>query len=213
VHLVGAAVALAVVSVAVTGVLAQHAVDRELVAFEKRDLEQAAARIATHAAFGYQREGGWTRAWVSQLVKGERIEHGTVTIEDASGRVLPGSAPNAPRGGETADVLVGAKRVGRVTMVRRAGAGAGSGAGLGAQLKGRLGERLVEAGVLAGVLALMLALIVALRMARPLHRLTDVARRMAHGEIETRAAGSGGGAGRGADAPVGARAQAAAPAP
>ena len=38
----------------------------------------------------------------------------------------------------------------------------------------------------------MLALIVALRMARPLHRLTDVARRMAHGEIETRAVGSGG---------------------
>ena len=102
--------------------------------------------------------------------------------------MLPGSVPAVPRNSEAADVVVGGRTVGRVVTGRRPG----SGDGLNTQLKSRLGERLVEAGVLAGVLALMLALIVALRMARPLHRLTDVARRMAHGEIETRAVGSGG---------------------
>jgi two-component system sensor histidine kinase BaeS len=96
--------------------------------------------------------------------------------------------PAVPPNSEAADVVVGGRTVGRVVTGRRTGAGDG----LNTQLKRRLGERLVEAGVLAGVLALMLALIVALRMARPLHRLTDVARRMAHGEIETRAVGSGG---------------------
>ena len=192
VHLVGAAVALAVVSVAVTGVFAQHAVDRELGAFAKRDLPQAAARVAAHAAFGYRREGGWTRAWVVQLARVERSEKRELVVEDAAGRVLPGSVPAVPPNSEAADVVVGGRTVGRVVTGRRTGAGPGSGEGLNTQLKSRLGERLVEAGVLAGVLALMLALIVALRMARPLHRLTDVARRMAHGEIETRAVGSGG---------------------
>ena len=192
VHLVGAAVALAVVSVAVTGVFAQHAVDRELGAFAKRDLQQAAARVAAHAAFGYRREGGWTRAWVVQLARVERSEKRELVVEDAAGRVLPGSVPAVPPNSEAADVVVGGRTVGRVVTGRRTGAGPGSGEGLNTQLKSRLGERLVEAGVLAGVLALMLALIVALRMARPLHRLTDVARRMAHGEIETRAVGSGG---------------------
>ena len=188
VHLVGAAVALAIVSVAVTGVFAQHAVDRELGAFAKRDLQQAAARVAAHAAFGYRREGGWTRAWVVQLADVERSENRALVVEDATGRVLRGSAPAVPPNSEAADVVVGGRTVGRVVSGRRTGAGDG----LNTQLKSRLGERLVEAGVLAGVLALMLALIVALRMARPLHRLTDVARRMAHGEIETRAVGSGG---------------------
>src|SRR6185436_9826527 len=48
-------------------------------------------------------------------------------------------------------------------------------------------------GLLAGSLALLLALLVALHVARPLQRLTEVARRMGAGEIETRATGSGGG--------------------
>jgi two-component system sensor histidine kinase BaeS len=56
----------------------------------------------------------------------------------------------------------------------------------------RLEGPLLEAALVAAVLALVLALLVGLRLARPLHRLTDVAHRMAHGEIETRAAGSGG---------------------
>ncbi|HWT22354.1 MAG TPA: anti-sigma factor antagonist, partial [Solirubrobacteraceae bacterium] len=46
--------------------------------------------------------------------------------------------------------------------------------------------------LLAGGLALLLGLLAAWRMSRPLGRLTDVARRMAHGEIETRASGAGG---------------------
>jgi two-component system sensor histidine kinase BaeS len=52
---------------------------------------------------------------------------------------------------------------------------------------------LLTAGLLAGSVALALALLVALGLARPLRRLTDVARRMGAGEIETRATGAGGG--------------------
>ena len=52
---------------------------------------------------------------------------------------------------------------------------------------------LVEAGIVAGALALSLALLIALYLARPLQRLTEVARRLGAGEMETRATGLGGG--------------------
>jgi two-component system sensor histidine kinase BaeS len=189
-HLVGAAVALAVTSVAVTGFLAQHSVDRELDAFAVRELRQEARQLADHAALGYQVAGGWTPGLVAELVGDEASEDRALIVQDRSGRALPNSADVPPaRHVQRVPVNVNGTTVGTVVTGRTL---AEPEDGLNAQLSGRLGERLVEAGLLAGVLALLFALVVALRMARPLHRLTDVARRMAHGEIETRAVGSGG---------------------
>jgi anti-anti-sigma factor len=62
-----------------------------------------------------------------------------------------------------------------------------------AELADRLDGRLLEVGGLAGAFAIAVAVLVTRWMAAPLHRLTDVARRMTQGELETRAAGSGGG--------------------
>ena len=158
VHLVGAAVALAVVSVAVTGVFTQRAVDRELGAFAQRDLQQAAARRGRHAAFGYRREGGWTRAWVVQLrPRGARRRTARWSSRTPRGRVV-GPAPSGHRRAAAR----------RPTSSSAGGPSAGSSPGAGRgrapatastpRSKSRLGERLVEAGVVAGVLALMLAL-------------------------------------------------------
>lgn len=52
---------------------------------------------------------------------------------------------------------------------------------------------MLVAGGLAGLLGLVMALVLSLRMARPLERLTDVARRMEHGDLGARAEGCGGG--------------------
>ncbi|HWT24948.1 MAG TPA: anti-sigma factor antagonist [Solirubrobacteraceae bacterium] len=195
-HLAAAAVALAVTSVAGAGVFTHAAVDDELAKFAQRDLAQEATQVATHAQFGYAQAGGWTSELVESLVRAESLENRTLVIRGPDGRPLPGSPRDPARDGAEAEVSVGGRVVGTVETVRRSGSGPPAARGaeetLPIQLSRRLEVRMVEAGVLAAVLALLLGLVVALRMARPLHRLTDVARRMAAGEIETRAAGSGG---------------------
>ena len=52
---------------------------------------------------------------------------------------------------------------------------------------------MLVAGGLAALLGLVMALVLSLRMARPLERLTEVARRMEHGDLDARATGCGGG--------------------
>jgi two-component system sensor histidine kinase BaeS len=60
-------------------------------------------------------------------------------------------------------------------------------------LAGRLRWPLLQAALWACLLAVVVACVVAMRLSRPLSRLTEVARRMEHGEIETRATAPGGG--------------------
>jgi two-component system sensor histidine kinase BaeS len=94
-------------------------------------------------------------------------------------------------------VVVAGKQVGTVMAGHARGGflrvGQGSASReLDRELGGRLDRRLMEGAVLAAALALLLGLVLAFRLTRPLERLTAVARRMAHGEIETRAAGVNG---------------------
>ncbi|MEA2384780.1 MAG: two-component system, OmpR family, sensor histidine kinase BaeS [Solirubrobacteraceae bacterium] len=193
-HLLGAMVGLALASVAVTAVIVNRAVDSELGEFSKRDLRITAVNAADTAAAVYLEDGGWSERSVLAMRTVLRAHGEAIVVLGANGRPVPGSPSLTRPGGEHATVFVHGRGVGTVIATPLAAAGIESAARrLDGHLRGRMNGLLVTAGVLAASLALLLALLVAVRVARPLQRLTEVARRMGAGEIETRATGAGGG--------------------
>jgi two-component system sensor histidine kinase BaeS len=192
-QLAAAMVALAVISVAVAGLLIHRAADVEIRDFGRRDLQQTANRIAVTAAFAYDDSGGWTGRRVAELIEAERAEDHAVVLLDERGRPMPGSAPAIPPNSRRAPVLDGGRQVGTAIAGHAQGGFLQVGRGatkqrLDARLSQELDRRLVESALVAAGLAVLLALLLALRVAEPLQRLTAVARRMAHGEIDMRAA-------------------------
>ena len=193
-QLLGAMVLVAVASVAVTAVLVNRAVDGELRELSRHDLRISAANAAETAAAGYLEDGGWSSRSVRVLRIVSRTHGEAIAVLGAGGRPVPGSPPRAAGRGESAPIVVDGQVVGTVVATPPADGGLdGAVRRLDRRLQGRMSGLLLTAGLLAGLVALLLALLVALRLARPLRRLTDVARRMGAGEIETRATGAGGG--------------------
>src|SRR4051794_10784334 len=193
-HLLGAMMCLALASVAVTAVIVNRAIDSELGAFSEHDLRITAVNAADTAAAVYLEDRGWSERSVLAMRTVLRAHGEAVVVLGANSRPGPGSPNLTSAGGENAAVVVRGRRVGTVIATPLPTAGVeGAAARLDRHLRGRMDALLLTAGILAGSLALLLALLVALRVARPLQRLTDVARRMGAGEIETRATGSGGG--------------------
>jgi two-component system sensor histidine kinase BaeS len=193
-HLLAAMVLLALASVAVTAALVNRAVDSELRDYSERDLRISADNAADTAAAVYLEDGGWSERSVIAMRTVLRVHGERIVVLGADGRPAPGSPlPLAPHG-ERAPVMVRGHAVGTVIASPPPG-GVLDGAArrLDKRLQGRMDGLLLTAGLLAGSLALLLALLVAVHVARPLQRLTEVARRMGAGEIETRATGSGGG--------------------
>ncbi|MEA2322165.1 MAG: two-component system, OmpR family, sensor histidine kinase BaeS [Solirubrobacteraceae bacterium] len=188
-----AMVAIALTSVAVTGLLFARAVDSELTDFSARDLRFSAANAAEMAAAVYLEAGGWSERSVRALRTVAHARGDEVAFLGPHERPVPGSPAPAAPGGVRAAVLVGGVRVCTVIAMRaHHGSVDGAVRRLDRRLRSQVDDVLLQAGVLAGLVALLVALAVALRMARPLHRLTEVARRMEAGEIEARATGSGG---------------------
>jgi len=193
-HVLGAMVLLAIASVALTAILVNRAVDAELGDFSQRDLRITAANAADTAAAVYLEDRGWSERSVIAMRTVLRAHGESVVVLGGNGRPVPGSPAPIPARGEGAAVVVRGRTVGRVIATPLGPDGVESAARrLDRRLQGRMDGLLLTAGILAGSLALLLALLVAVRVARPLERLTDVARRMGAGEIETRASGSGGG--------------------
>ena len=190
VQLAAAMVALAVLSVAVAGLLIHRAADREVADFGRRDLQQTANRLAVEAGIRYREAGAWTARVVSDLITPETAEDHVVVLRDATGGELPGSARNIQPDSRSAAVTVDGRRVGMVVVGHPGGGfllvGGPAGQRLDAQLTGELDQRLLESAVVAAAVALLLGLLVAFRVTAPLERVTAVARRMVHGEIETR---------------------------
>jgi two-component system sensor histidine kinase BaeS len=194
-QLLGAMVLVALASVAVTALVVNRAVDSELRELSTRDLRISADAAADTAAAGYIQDGGWSARSVRALRTLSRAHGEAIDVLGAGGRPVPGAPPARAMGrAERAPIVVHGRFVGMVVARRPADGGLnGAVRRLDRHLQTRMSGLLVTAGLLAGLVALGLALFVALRLARPLRRLTDVARRMVAGEIETRAAGAGGG--------------------
>ncbi|HWT26178.1 MAG TPA: HAMP domain-containing sensor histidine kinase [Solirubrobacteraceae bacterium] len=192
-----AMVALAVLSVTVSGLLIHRAADREVESFGRRDLQQTANRLAIAASLRHHEAGGWSRPHVRALIEPERAEDHVVVLLNERGRVLYGDVDEVPPDSRRAPVFVGRERVGTVIVAHAGGGFLQVGRGrtqqrLDAKLTAELDQRLLESAIVAAGLALVLGLLVAFRVTAPLQHVTSVARRMAHGEIETRASGYGG---------------------
>jgi two-component system sensor histidine kinase BaeS len=195
-HLLAAMTVLALASVAISAVIINHAVDRELADFSRRDLRFSASNAAELAESAYLEAGGWSQRPVRALRTIARARGDAVVVLGSDGRPVVGSPASAKdwADGERAAVVVHGRRVGTVIASHPRDGGVASAAKrLDRHLQGRMSGLLLTAGMFAGALALMLALLIALPVVRPLQRLTEAARRMGAGEIETRATGSGGG--------------------
>jgi two-component system sensor histidine kinase BaeS len=195
-HLLAAMTLLALASVGISAAILNRAVDSELRDFSQRDLRSSASNAAEMAAIAYLEADGWSERPVRALRTVARARGEAVVVLGADGRPVVGSPASAAQWaeGERASILVRGRPVGTVIASHPRPGGVDSAAKrLDHHLQGRMNGLLLEAGMLAGAVALMLALLIALQVARPLHRLTEVARRMGAGEIETRATGSGGG--------------------
>jgi signal transduction histidine kinase len=192
--LLGAMVALALLSVSSTAILATRAVDDGIEQFAERDLGFAAGEAADTAAAVYLEAGSWSRSSVGALRAVARTRGAAVAIVDLAGRPVPGSPAAPPSGGARTPVVVGGARVGTVIATHLPdGAIDGVAERVDHELDRHVDRLLESAGALAAVLGLGFALVLSLWMARPLERLTRVARRMEAGNIEARATGSGGG--------------------
>jgi two-component system, OmpR family, sensor histidine kinase BaeS len=196
-QLAAAMVALAVLTVAVAGLLIHRAADREVATFGREDLQQTAKRLAYAASLSYAQANAWTASRVRQLIAPEAVEGHVVVLLDKTGGELLGSAARIPPDSQRAPVVVDGERVGTVFVGHprggflQVGRGA-SGRQLDDQLTRELDTRLLESAAVAAVLAALLGLLVAFRVTAPLERVTAAARRMAHGEIEARASAPGG---------------------
>jgi two-component system sensor histidine kinase BaeS len=196
VHLVAAMTVLAIASVLLSAVLVNRAVDSELRDFSQRDLRFSATNAAEMAASAYLEAGGWSERPVAALRTVARSRGDDVVVLGADGRPVVGSRASATgwSEGERASVIVRGRPVGTVIAghARRGGV-ENAAQRLDHRLQARMSGLLLEAGLLAGGLAVLIGLLLALYLARPLQRLTEVARRIGAGEIETRATGAGGG--------------------
>jgi signal transduction histidine kinase len=193
-YLLVSMVALALTSVATTALVINREVDSELTRFTEDDLRFSADTTAEMASAVYLEAGGWSARSVAALRTVAAHRGDAITVLGPRGAPVPGS-PRAVAGrGVRAPVVVRGRTVGSVVATHPPDGAVDTAARrLDHRLQGSMGQLLLESGGVAGLLGLLLALGVALRMARPLERLTEVARRMEAGHIETRASGSGGG--------------------
>jgi signal transduction histidine kinase len=194
VHLVAAMMLLAIVSVAVSAFVINRGVDTELREFSQRDLRFSATNAAEMAASAYLEVGGWSERPVLAL-RAVAAQHGdeVVVLDERGGPVL-GSPATDSADGERAPVVVEGRQVGTIVATHaRTGDVDNAAERLDHSLQARMGGLLLESGLFAGGLALVFALLIALYLARPLQRLTEVARRMSAGEMDTPAAAPRGG--------------------
>src|SRR3954462_13779550 len=186
-HLLGAMMCLALASVAVTAVIVNRAIDSELGDFSEHDLRITAVNAADTAAAVYLEDRGWSERSVLAMRTVLRAHGEAIVVLGATGRPVPGSPSLTAVGGQRAAVLVHGHDVGTVIATPLRAAGVVTPAQrLDRQLARRMDGLLLTAGIVAASLALLLALLVALHVAGPLQRLTEVARRLSTGDIETR---------------------------
>src|SRR5688500_20344191 len=105
-QLSAAMVALAVLSVAVAGLLIHRAADREVEDCGRRDLQQTADRLAIGGAIQDTEAGGWPAPHVREPVLPERGDDHGVVLLDARGPEVHGSLHEVPPDRRRAPVVL-----------------------------------------------------------------------------------------------------------
>lgn len=178
---------VAVVSVALATLLANAGLDSRLRAAARERLDESGRHSAELAAEVYARDGGWTRAGLNELDHLARMNGYRLGLADRTGRrLLTGIAA----GDHTrATVRVGAATVGSVEVTPAGGTAVTD---QDRHLHSQLDRLHLLAALLALCIAVAAAALLAPRLARPLRRVTEVARRMERGELDRRVAAGGG---------------------
>lgn len=174
--------AVAVLSVAMGTVLADSGLDSRLNQYARDRLRSAAAHGAGLAATLYRRHSRWSAATVTELGHLAEMDGYRVVLSNEAGRIL-GPVTRAPGPSASAVVHVQGANVGTVTVTPVGGQIL---TGEDRSLHSRLATLHLIAGAVALVLGLLAAVLLARALARPLHRLTEAARRMQHGDLDVR---------------------------
>jgi two-component system sensor histidine kinase BaeS len=175
---------VAVLSVALSMLLADTGLTSRLDQSARERMRSAAMHTAELAGGLYQQQGGrWTPATLTELGHLAAIGGYRVAVYDPAGGLLTGSLPSSASAVAHARVVVGGQRVGSVALTPLAGQIL---SGEDRQLRDRLNTlHLIAAGIAlaAGLLA---ALLLAGPLARPLRALTEAARRIERGYLDAR---------------------------
>lgn len=174
---------VAVVSVALATILANAGLHSRLDQFARERLNNAARHTAELAAGLYAQQGRWTGQITTELghlaqTNGYRLD---LSYPRARGSIPTGGLLPHPRA--SARVTVNGRVVGTVTLAPIQGQAL---TGEDRSLNNRLNQLHLLAGGLALALGLLTAALMAPALAQPLRRLTETARRMQRGELETR---------------------------
>lgn len=186
-----ALVALSLGLVALVTIFSGIAADRALNDFGRADLAMTARQTAAVAASLYRRDGGWSRATVTDLDRIAGIEGHEIAVRDQAGRPVTGDVRREPRDRATVPIMVGGRAVGTLVLghyaggfLRLASANSKPQRALSSELHQRLARTNALAGALAGVVAFVLALIAAVALTRPLRKLITMAGALERGDIE-----------------------------
>jgi signal transduction histidine kinase len=174
--------AVAVVSVALATVLADAGLNSRLDQFARERLQTAATHSAQLAGSLYTAQGHWTSGIATQLGHLAEMNGYRLVLLDGAGTPLTSRA-SLPRPRASASVVVGGRIVGAVTVAPVQGQVL---TGQDRSLHDRLDRLHLLAGGLAIVLGLLSAGLMAPALARPVRRLTEAARRMQRGDLDTR---------------------------
>ena len=177
------AIALATVAVgavALTTLLANSGLEGQLDASAERRLDQIAAHMAEIGAEVYAREEGWTADARTELEHLAAIDNLRVAVNGAvrAGRLVR-QVPVRVQGRNVGHLVVAPEDAAAFTAPDR-------------DLHHRLNSLHLVAGLLAGMLAVAAAFLISGPLARPVRRMTQGARRMEQGLLETRVAPAGG---------------------
>jgi two-component system sensor histidine kinase BaeS len=178
---------VALLSVALSNLLADSGLHSRLDQAARERLQFATAHTAQLAAGLYAQQHGWTTQTVTELGHVAGVSGYRLSLYDASGRLLAGpshpgpSHPSGPRA--RAAVASGGQSVGTLVLTPLQGQVL---TGEDRQLQSRLNELHLLAGGIALAGGLLAALLLAAPLARPLRQLTDASRRIERGELDVR---------------------------
>ena len=175
---------VALLSVALSTVLADTGLTSRLDQAARERMHSAAMHTAELAGGLYEEQGGrWTPATLTELGHLAAIGGYGIAVYDTRGALLTGSLPRSPSAVAHARVLVGGRRVGSVGLTPLAGRIL---SGEDRQLRDRLNTLHMIAALIALAAGVLAALLLAGPLARPLRALTDAARRIERGDLDAR---------------------------
>ena len=189
-RLVLAFVAVALLGAVVTTVYSSVSLTSHLKASARARLQNSATHFGDVAAVVSNR-GRWSNLSVQTLHHLAQIDSLAVRLFDAQGNAVfthPPSGPVEPGAAASAPVMVGDRRIGRVTVSRDDGR-------LFTAEEVQLRRQLIRTNLIAGVTSAAIALVVALYLAvtlsRPLRRIRAGAEAMGAGDLGARVPESG----------------------